>query len=204
MPIHDWSRVADGTFHDFHLGWIAELRKALNARVLPSGYYARAEQITEGARQRSIIIRHASGHRVVAMIEIVSRGNKASEYAFSTMVNKAVAALRQGVHLLLVDLHAPTPRDPNGLHAAIWEAIRAGQFQPPADRPLTLASYDAGPVKVAYVEAVRPGDVLPAMPLVLESPEYHIAVPLEDTYMAAWEGMPSLDHEALDPPGAQE
>ena len=28
MPIHDWTRVKAGTFHDFHLAWIAEMRKA--------------------------------------------------------------------------------------------------------------------------------------------------------------------------------
>lgn len=23
MPIHDWTRVSAGTFHDFHVAWIA-------------------------------------------------------------------------------------------------------------------------------------------------------------------------------------
>src|SRR4051812_49272546 len=45
MPVHDWTRVDDGTFHDFHLAWVAEIRKALNAGVLPAGYYAQAEQV---------------------------------------------------------------------------------------------------------------------------------------------------------------
>ena len=44
MPMHDWTRVEAGTFHDFHLAWIAELRKALNGGVLPPGYYVMAEQ----------------------------------------------------------------------------------------------------------------------------------------------------------------
>ncbi len=45
MPIHDWTRVSAGTFHDFHTAWIAELRRALNGGVLPEGYYAMAEQV---------------------------------------------------------------------------------------------------------------------------------------------------------------
>src|SRR5438105_4478628 len=45
MPVHDWTRVEDGIFHDFHLAWIGELRKALNRGLLPPGYYALAEQI---------------------------------------------------------------------------------------------------------------------------------------------------------------
>src|SRR5437764_15181126 len=45
MPIHDWTRVTAGTWHAFHLSWIAELQLALNGGVLPSDYYAQAEQI---------------------------------------------------------------------------------------------------------------------------------------------------------------
>lgn len=35
MPIHDWTRVTAGTWHDFHLAWIAELRNVLNGGLLP-------------------------------------------------------------------------------------------------------------------------------------------------------------------------
>ncbi len=33
MPVHDWTRVDDGIFHAFHLAWLSELQKALNAGV---------------------------------------------------------------------------------------------------------------------------------------------------------------------------
>ena len=46
MPIHDWSRVDAGTFHDFHNGWITHLKETLNGGVLPQGYYAMSEQRT--------------------------------------------------------------------------------------------------------------------------------------------------------------
>ncbi len=45
MAIHDRSRVSAGTFHDFHLAWIAAIRDALNNGILPPDYYAMAEQI---------------------------------------------------------------------------------------------------------------------------------------------------------------
>src|SRR5690242_1134850 len=113
MPMHDWTRVGDGEFHDFHTAWIAELRKALNRGVLPKGYYALAEQqagevgpdvltlrspqefdaedhggiavavqppkvetISTAdlrayvARRKTLVIRHRSGNRVIAMIEL--------------------------------------------------------------------------------------------------------------------------------------
>ncbi len=44
MPIHDWTRVDAGIFHDFHTVWIGYLRTALNEGLLPEGYYALAEQ----------------------------------------------------------------------------------------------------------------------------------------------------------------
>ncbi len=48
MPVHDWSRVAAGIFHDFHHAWIEEIKRALNSGLLPSDYYALAEQRTAG------------------------------------------------------------------------------------------------------------------------------------------------------------
>jgi len=41
----------------------------------------------------------------------------------------------------------------------------------------------------AYVEPACVGEVLPDMPLFL-TPEHYINVPLENTYMAAWRGVP--------------
>src|SRR5438477_12170662 len=45
MPVHDWTRVGAGIFHDFHLSWIGELKKVLNSGLLPPDYYALAEQM---------------------------------------------------------------------------------------------------------------------------------------------------------------
>src|SRR5688572_13980807 len=45
MPIHDWTQVGAGIFHDFHHGWIEEIKRALNNGLLPTDYYAIAEQI---------------------------------------------------------------------------------------------------------------------------------------------------------------
>ena len=48
MPVHDWTRVEPGIFHDFHHAWIEELKWALNSDLLPQGYYALAEQHAAG------------------------------------------------------------------------------------------------------------------------------------------------------------
>src|SRR5437870_4242734 len=122
MPIHDWTRVDAGIFHDFHNVWIAALRNALNSGILPSGYYALSEQhagkyitdvlthhaspgpwepgspapsgvlavaenlpkvrqrlslsATARSLRKSLAIRHMSGHRLIALLEMVSPANK--------------------------------------------------------------------------------------------------------------------------------
>src|SRR5438132_586272 len=48
MPIHDWTRVRANRFHDFHQSWTINIRNALNAGLLPPGFFAMAEQITGG------------------------------------------------------------------------------------------------------------------------------------------------------------
>ena len=48
MPIHDWTLVKAGIFHDFHHAWIEEMKLALNRGLLPSNYYALAERLAGG------------------------------------------------------------------------------------------------------------------------------------------------------------
>jgi hypothetical protein len=48
MPIHDWTRVDAGLFHDFHQDWTIELRRTLNAGRLPPGYIALVDQSVGG------------------------------------------------------------------------------------------------------------------------------------------------------------
>src|SRR5262249_28394616 len=45
MPMHDWTRVKAGTYHNFHYRWVAAVMDRLNAGLLPPGYFAMAEQI---------------------------------------------------------------------------------------------------------------------------------------------------------------
>src|SRR5262249_19854098 len=151
MPLHDWTRVDAGIFHDFHNAWLLELANVFNRGLLPSGYYALTEQhagkyvadlltlhaTTPGEElpplppdsgglalaeappkvrrklastgslrrlRRTLAIRHVSGHRLIAVIEMVSPANKDRAEHVQEFVGKAVALLEQGIHLLLVDL----------------------------------------------------------------------------------------------------
>ena len=92
----------------------------------------------------------------IAVIEIVSPGNKASQIALRQFVDKSLELLERGIHLLVIDLFPPSRRDPQGIHPAIWTAVNDEPFELPADKRLTLASYVADTVKTAYVEPVAP------------------------------------------------
>jgi hypothetical protein len=54
MPLHDWSPMPAGLFHDFHQAWSIHIRSALNGGILPKGFSALVEQRT-GAKEPDII-----------------------------------------------------------------------------------------------------------------------------------------------------
>src|SRR5438067_1996396 len=151
MPIHDWTRVDAGIFHDFHHAWIEEIKRTLNRGILPVDYYALAEQHAAGFgpdvltlqgdrdgdaddaagtvpvssgggvllaapklqptaetdmafyrhKQSSIAIRHVSDDRLVAVVEVLSPGNKASRNPLRKFVEKAAILLDKQIHLLI-------------------------------------------------------------------------------------------------------
>jgi hypothetical protein len=170
----------------------------LNAGLLPQGIYAMGEQVALTAtaeaavcatKRRTLVIRHATGDRIIALVEILSPGNKNKREALDAVLEKALSAIKHGYHLLLIDLFPPGPYDPAGIHGALWAEIEDPSYDPPADKPLTLAAYSAGAVPTAYVEPVSVGTTLPDMPLFL-APEWYVDVPLERTYMMAWRSVP--------------
>lgn len=215
MPIHDWTRVDAGIFHDFHQSWIPEIKRVLNDGRLPADHYALVEQVAGArwpdvltlqgpareeprrgepagglaladappqvefrfkadgdryaAKASSVVVRHVSEHRVVAVVEIISPGNKSSRSALDDFVRKAVEMLKGGIHLLVVDLFPPGPRDPEGIHRAIWD----------------------------FVQPVAVGGTLCDMPLFL-SPDVYVPVPLEASYQAAWETVPGYWRAVLE------
>jgi hypothetical protein len=234
MPVHDWTRVKAGTFHNFHVLWTSALTNRLNAGLLPPGFFAMAEQVIGGPepdvvslhtrprprpdeggvavappprpkatfvmpvpeeteryarKANQVVVRHELGD-VVAVIEIISPGNKDSNHSIRALAAKAGDLIRQGVNLLVVDLLPPGPRDPQGVHKVIWDEITDQQFELPPGKPLTVAAYQASPGRVAYVEPLAVGDRLPDAPLFLYDEQY-VNVPLEETYLATWNVLPA-------------
>ena len=146
-----------------------------------------------------IAVRHVSGDRVVAIVEVVSPGNKSTAQALEKFVQKIAEFLERGIHFLILDLISPGRHDPRGIHSAIWDYIDGRPYSPPPDKPLTVASYESGLVTQAYVVPVAVGDVLPDMPLFLE-PGGCVEVPLEASYQSAWEAVPRRWKGVLESP----
>ncbi len=233
MPLHDWTRVIAGTYHDFHNSWITHLKEALNGGLLMAPYYALGEQrageigpdvlalhesngydfsadpgrdgngmvaVAEApprvelaqearleaafylAKRRTLVIRHASDDRIVALIEIVSPANKHTRGAVADFVNKVLSAIKEGIHVLVIDPFPPGKHDPQGLHAAVREELGEPTFELPADRRLAMVSYCAKSPITAYIEPTGVGLPFTEMPLFLTKTHY-IRVPLEATYM---------------------
>jgi len=241
MPLHDWTRVPAGLYHDFHQSWSIRIKDALNAGRLPHGISALVEQrsgplesdvlaiesrnrsaqwepdtagnvvtqqppVTRIVRRTSkeiyagranrIVVRHHLG-QILAIIEIVSPGNKDSRVALSDFVDKTVQFLRQRIHILIIDPFPPTARDPLGIHKAIWDQVEDEPFEFPAGKDRILVSYQAGDERAAYIEPIAVGDFLPDMPLFLTEIR-HVPVPLESTYQATWDATPEELRRAVE------
>lgn len=215
MPLHDWTRVDAGIFHAFHLNWLGRLQDALNDGIMPKGYYALAEQhagrmipdvltlkvseLAKNSTASTLAIRHVSGHRLVALLEIVSPSNKDRAASVEDFVTKVVTALDYGVHVLFVDLFPPGRHDPHGLHDEILQRLEESveAYDLPADEPFTLASYAAATVIEMYIEHVAVGALLPKMPLFF-FPDRYVDVPLEPTYQQAYHSMPGFWKDVLE------
>lgn len=154
-------------------------------------FHVESEEAMLLCKQDRLVVHALDGDRVVAILEVVSLANKSSRHGIERFLYKAAAAIRQGIHLLIIDLYPPGSSDPQGMHVALWDHL-FGVQSVPADigsRPLTLASYRAAPIVRAYVEPMAVGSPLPDMPLFLH-PDWYVNVPLEETYMEAWKGLP--------------
>jgi len=143
------------------------------------------------SQRRTLAVRHVSGDRIVALIEILSPGNKTSREKLDEFVRKARETLSSGIHLLIIDLFPPGALDREGIHGELHRALglerEEGEWPVPG-KPLTLAAYEASEPR-AYVEPVAVGDTMIDMPLFLQVRRY-INVPLEQTYLAAYRGVP--------------
>ncbi len=233
MPMHDWTRVSAGSYHNFHLLWIGQILTHLNKGLLPDGCYAMGEQRVDGPEPDVVTFRQAgsqnaavglldappqtqlhvrspesdayaakanrvsvynSEDRVIAVLELVSPGNKDSTRAYKNFIGKLLEFIECSVHVLVVDPFPVWPTAPQTVFDALCTNL---------DLPTTPSNERHKPLQVVSVNANSRGghelfaetfavdESLPIMPLFLLPGEY-INVPLEVSYQAAWNGLPPV------------
>lgn len=139
---------------------------------------------------KRLVVRDNKGRRLAAVVEVVSPANKEGRDGLRAFTTKSAELLSDGVHLMVLDLWPPM-LDARGMHDAITRAYSGGQYDPPAGRPLTFASYDAGvgDEVTSYVVPVAAGEPAPNLPLFLRGGE-SVEVPIEPTYLDAARDIP--------------
>jgi hypothetical protein len=153
----------------------------------------RSDRAVYAWKANRIVIRHHLG-QIIAVIEIMSPGNKDSRGAIRRFLEKTVAFLDENIHVLVIDVFPPTPRDPLGIHKLIWDEFNENApFAFPAGKDRVVASYERGYDWAAYVQTLGVGDPLPNAPLFLTrelNPNFYVMIPLESTYQSTWDALP--------------
>ncbi len=139
----------------------------------------------ERQKPKHVAIRHTSGHRIVALLELVSPANKDRRLSVVRFAEKVQAAVLGGVHVVVIDLFPPTRSAPHGLPSRAWQRFDRSPVVPPPGRLLSLGSFVAKPKPEGFFEVAAVGDELPPFPLYLTDTHY-IHLPLADTYAATF------------------
>ncbi len=158
--------------------------------------FAESEIDAYRRKQNRIAVRHSSDDDIVAVLEIVSAGNKSSRKAIRDFVDKAEAFMDRDIHFMFVDLYPLSKLNSRGLHGLIWEEMTGQEYVPAPDKPLCAASYEANGSLRAFVEPLAVADTMPDMPLFMK-PEAYVSIPLEATYQAAVAALPSRFRDTL-------
>jgi len=137
-----------------------------------------------------IAIRSLNRNKIVAVIEVVSPGNKHSGLAFGKFREKVHYLIRHGIQVMIIDLFPPGKFDPQGISRGLQ--IESDSIVPAVtnDEPLSLVSLRVTDHVSGFVELCAVGQDVPTMPLFL-SDERYVNVPLNDSYIQAWSSLPN-------------
>jgi hypothetical protein len=200
MPLHDWNDLPGWTGVR-HL-WISELLGWMKS-CLPEGFrvYIRSEpNLATDAPQPDVEIggpdieptkalHVEKDSRLVSAVELVSPCNKDCPDARANYLARYLGYLREGVHLLLVDVH----RRPLNFSFADRIAEELRVTQPPTPPPLAVGyrvgepAATGGRFLAIWRRPLTVGGLLPTMDLPV-TVSLSVKVDLEETYNRAAAG----------------
>jgi hypothetical protein len=133
----------------------------------------------------------------VAIVEVVSPGNKHSGLAFKKFRDKIQHLIERGIQILIVDLFPPGTFDPEGIPRGLQ--IESDLIVPATtkEEPLSFTSLRVSDHVAGFVELSAVGQNVPTMPLFLNSDRY-VNVPLNESYEQAWTSLPRPWQEILE------
>lgn len=148
-------------------------------------------------KEHRVAVFSARDERRVAVIELVSPGNKDSQKRADWFQRKLVEYLEGGLHLTLLDLLAPTNVVREGFAIGLVRALGSSEPLPHAGRCATSFECEVEPPRVrVYAIELQVGHPLPSAPLFLE-PGVHVLVSLEATYEETVSRLPAPDRASL-------
>lgn len=131
MPIHDWTRVDAGTYHDFHQGWTIEIRNALNRGILPPGYMAMADLKVSGWEPdvAAVKLREPPTPGGLAVADAPPRARQvaradAETAHYARKANRIVIRHRQGLLVAAIEVVSPGNKDSkNGIGSFVAKMV---------------------------------------------------------------------------------
>ena len=160
-----------------------------------------SEVVQYAEKADRIAIRNVNGNKIVAIIEVVSPGNKHSGLAFNKFREKVHFLIERGIQILIIDLFPPGTFDPEGISRGLQIESESIVPRTTKDEPLSFISLRVSDHVSGFVELGSVGKDAPTMPLFLNSERY-VNVPLNDSYAEAWTSLPRPWQELLEPHSA--
>jgi hypothetical protein len=136
MPIHDWTQVDAGIFHDFHQAWTIEIRNALNRGLLPTGFFALAERFISGPIPDVVTLQRRTPRPVppesgggVAVADLPPQARfivSAESDLYSRKANRLVIQHRLGEVVTVIEIVSPGNK--GSVHALRMFVEKAGEL----------------------------------------------------------------------------
>lgn len=136
---------------------------------------------------KQISIYDQKNSQIVAVIELVSPGNKDAHEKVDLFVEKSVNYLAAGVHYSLIDILSPTKFVDNFAKKILF-AIKGGEIL--TEKSLYAAAFQCiTPAIQLYYREFEVGENLPEIPIFLTS-DYFVLLDLKETYSDTMEDLP--------------